>query len=189
MRVLRVIRRISIHAPRTGSDREYAASVTETEISIHAPRTGSDFAAASSAVALSQFQSTLPARGATRRAMLSAQLRIPHFNPRSPHGERLSPTQNSRSSLHFNPRSPHGERRAAPVTHAEPVTNFNPRSPHGERQRQPDCHAGCVRFQSTLPARGATAYSPANANNGNNFNPRSPHGERPAVHPSISSRL
>ena len=42
MRVLRVIRRISIHAPRTGSDREYAASVTETEISIHAPRTGSD---------------------------------------------------------------------------------------------------------------------------------------------------
>ena len=36
-------RHISIHAPRTGSDRALAAATIEEEaISIHAPRTGSD---------------------------------------------------------------------------------------------------------------------------------------------------
>ena len=59
---------ISIHAPRTGSDRRYAAAGCEMiEISIHAPRTGSDRAGTFQPVTNSPFQSTLPARGATRR--------------------------------------------------------------------------------------------------------------------------
>ena len=105
------------------------------------------------------------------------------FNPRSPHGER--PAQRTWTSAwrDFNPRSPHGERRArrkrrswsspisihAPRTGSDPCTkgggadpaHFNPRSPHGER------HGACAvadtikRFQSTLPARGATPPTPA----------------------------
>ena len=104
--------------------------------------------------------------------------RADNFNPRSPHGER--PAQRTWTSAwrDFNPRSPHGERRArrkrrswsspisihAPRTGSDPCTkgggadpaHFNPRSPHGER------HGACAvadtikRFQSTLPARGAT---------------------------------
>ena len=81
----------------------------------------------------------------------------PHFNPRSPHGERPRPRNNERQgfriSIHaprtgsdkdgrihqrgrgnFNPRSPHGERRP---TLRDKVfkAHFNPRSPHGERRR------------------------------------------------------
>ena len=58
---------ISIHAPRTGSDRfRGGAHLTAWGISIHAPRTGSD--------------RTVP------RCLFLPQI---HFNPRSPHGERL----------------------------------------------------------------------------------------------------
>ena len=55
-------------------------------ISIHAPRTGSDLTA-QRIEAKDEFQSTLPARGATKfrhTATFSAK----NFNPRSPHGER-----------------------------------------------------------------------------------------------------
>ena len=60
----RIRRRISIHAPRTGSD------------AIRLPHFLSH-----------EFQSTLPARGATRPQPADAH--GSHFNPRSPHGERL----------------------------------------------------------------------------------------------------
>ena len=56
---------ISIHAPRTGSDSYSDVFGAEKHISIHAPRTGSDGDG-----------TALPCRQA-------------HFNPRSPHGERL----------------------------------------------------------------------------------------------------
>ena len=57
-------------------------------ISTHAPRTGSDTPAAVSLPASPPFQPTLPARGATHRALRRGHLRVHHFNPRSPHGER-----------------------------------------------------------------------------------------------------
>ena len=81
-----------------------------------------------------------------------------HFNPRSPHGERLKIVGFVWSSVYFNPRSPHGERRRracrraagrsisthAPRTGSDDLklvkrlshNHFNPRSPHGERQRK-----------------------------------------------------
>ena len=58
-------------------------------------------------------------------------------------------------------------------------THFNPRSPHGERQAQGIYFFQLARFQSTLPARGATWVSVDKVLPLNNFNPRSPHGERP----------
>ena len=57
-------------------------------ISIHAPRTGSDVQ--------------------HRDYMMHPR----HFNPRSPHGERLDFPNASPSCNYFNPRSPHGERRS-----------------------------------------------------------------------------
>ena len=60
-------------------------------ISIHAPRTGSDSISSAQAVRVESFQSTLPARGATRPVYYKRS-RIQHFNPRSPHGERHNST-------------------------------------------------------------------------------------------------
>ena len=98
---------ISIHAPRTGSDenkrkRRTAGKFQSTlparlnggkqaGISIHAPRTGSDVVVKVPICRAAEFQSTLPARGATS-ARAQLPLRPAHFNPRSPHGER--PAQN-----------------------------------------------------------------------------------------------
>ena len=59
-----------------------------SRISIHAPRTGSDGAGAEMKYQRDVFQSTLPARGATRYALPSGY-KQGDFNPRSPHGERL----------------------------------------------------------------------------------------------------
>ena len=58
---------ISIHAPRTGSDAQATHTVAASRhISIHAPRTGSDAAHRRTRRKPPAFQSTLPARGATR---------------------------------------------------------------------------------------------------------------------------
>ena len=78
---------ISIHAPRTGSDRRGGHFSARPDISIHAPRTGSDD---------------------EEKLLL---LELLHFNPRSPHGERHHRRADCPIRFDFNPRSPHGERR------------------------------------------------------------------------------
>ena len=123
-------------------------------ISIHAPRTGSDQSA-------STFQSVQP-----------------YFNPRSPHGERPSRKWSYGKPVNFNPRSPHGERRWQTCRRGR-LRNFNPRSPHGERRDGRAAERTGVRFQSTLPARGATIFIVSFLRLLIYFNPRSPHGERP----------
>ena len=61
--------KISIHAPRTGSDAGRAVRIgADGRISIHAPRTGSDRCIFGRNCEHIGFQSTLPARGATTRA-------------------------------------------------------------------------------------------------------------------------
>ena len=101
---------ISIHAPRTGSDC-WAATCRGTPAhfnprSPHGERLRSAFMVVSLVIfqstlpargatvarqvkhAVAQFQSTLPARGATFGCRFQS-CQAPHFNPRSPHGERL----------------------------------------------------------------------------------------------------
>ena len=171
--------KISIHAPRTGSDRVANATVDDRHISIHAPRTGSDDDTAQS--------------GARAR----------HFNPRSPHGERPtwcssklctaeisihaprtgSDYQLPRAAVEANHISIHAPRTGSDATNhgsCFPSSNFNPRSPHGERP-SPHCARACPAaiFQSTLPARGATRAEIIRRPPNTYFNPRSPHGERP----------
>ena len=124
---------ISIHAPRTGSDKHFHAkvgkcqyfnprsphgerrgkcviSIQPAQISIHAPRTGSD---------VKQEQRQYP--GA-----------ISIHAPRT--GSDYIADRILSNMRHFNPRSPHGERRSISLPSASYLINFNPRSPHGERQ-------------------------------------------------------
>ena len=57
--------KISIHAPREGSDYRIIALCAVCDISIHAPREGSDPEKEPPAMLQHRFQSTLPVRGAT----------------------------------------------------------------------------------------------------------------------------
>ena len=100
------------------------------------------------------FQSTLPAKGATCRCRHVVRNHA-DFNPRSPRRERLS-------RFHNHPKHKY----------------FNPRSPRRERRRYGAAALGCTRFQSTLPAKGATRGRAAGACGRVDFNPRSPRRER-----------
>ena len=203
---------ISIHAPRTGSDRTYEVKPElDHYISIHAPRTGSD-----------QFSSP---------PNLSMRC---YFNPRSPHGERLLAEIIRPCNGDFNPRSPHGERRRNAVHDKsdEFISIHAPRTgsdgqPHGANApkfgisihaprtgsdvRLSVMTAGVSLFQSTLPARGATdvvqlkvvyrrisIHAPRTGSDSAqrqgapicaHFNPRSPHGERQRKVTILSIRI
>ena len=149
-----LIRRISIHAPLTGSDTGSANTEPESTISIHAPLTGSDYSAMT--ICLSAdisihapltgsdrnylifwspekiFQSTLPLRGATLTPN-PCQLSVPISIHAPLTGSDRTAAIIRHSWMHFNPRSPYGERLTITVQERE-----------------------CRIFQSTLPLRGAT---------------------------------
>ena len=129
------VERISIHAPRVGSDiiHDYAVH-NRTRISIHAPRVGSDYAFQLRGFSYPSFQSTLPGWGATyslRNASGSVVISIHAPRVGSDDRTAVEPPE----TYYFNPRSPGGERHHGSfnVVH---VSNFNPRSPGGERLRE-----------------------------------------------------
>ncbi len=124
-----------------------------------------------------QFQSTLPARGATKRAIFKrSALRISIHAPRT--GSDLFAFFEVRQFPHFNPRSPHGERQEykAFVDKFKPFQSTLPA--RGATCREWSFKKLLSEFQSTLPARGATICFCFFAIASNDFNPRSPHGER-----------
>ena len=124
-----------------------------------------------------EFQSTLPARGATLRHMQLAF--TSNFNPRSPHGERRTSRPQSRTGLGISIHAPRTGSDCCFFGSHSASTYFNPRSPHGERHlANRAVHRHARRFQSTLPARGATPRHPDDIPGSGYFNPRSPHGER-----------
>ena len=169
---------ISIHAPRTGSDAQFAHGQT---VKLHFnPRSphGERLVADSDTKALVHISIHAPRTGSDGYCLAPDSINAQHFNPRSPHGERLAapaacnpigisihaPRTGSdqikpgtvRQNGDFNPRSPHGERLAGGCNNPRLAHDFNPRSPHGERPvegAELDC---ALLFQSTLPARGAT---------------------------------
>ena len=128
-----------------------------------------------------QFQSTLPARGATL-ARTKPGADVGYFNPRSPHGERRRiATSFCATADNFNPRSPHGERHTNNVRLPRLLDNFNPRSPHGERQLVADNSAEEVLISIHAPRTGSDRNTSHTISTQEHFNPRSPHGERRSV--------
>ena len=169
-----------------------------------------------------RFQSTLPARGATVETARRLHDRH-HFNPRSPRGERHSGGRATGERCTFQSTLPargatdlygykqflrrisiHAPREGSDIARrciCRRRRHFNPRSPRGERQPELKESLVYLKFQSTLPARGATVIGehsvvtrqisihapregsdycpPVSHAGGKNFNPRSPRGERP----------
>ena len=83
-----LIKEISIHAPRGGSDPENSENISSvTDFNPRSPW-GERPHASGAGAAAPQFQSTLPVGGATC-GMMSCIMIIKNFNPRSPWGERL----------------------------------------------------------------------------------------------------
>ena len=128
--------RISIHAPRVGSDFIRFFRTQAWPISIHAPRVGSDVLRQLQLIQAKGFQSTLPVWGATpiQQSLIPGTA---DFNPRSPCGERLTTKQTTLRKFLFQS--------TLPVWGATGRTDrkaldrhFNPRSPCGER-RTPGC--------------------------------------------------
>ena len=100
------------------------------------------------------FQSTLPAWGATIQTLIfvgvsSISIHAPRVGSDLPRAIKKSP-----------------------------APNFNPRSPRGERHTMDGKNEKQLRFQSTLPAWGATRYPHTDVTVFRDFNPRSPRGER-----------
>ena len=124
--------RISIHAPRMGSDTNTYQPQNVLVISIHAPRMGSD------------------------RSLSRSSYRTLHFNPRSPDGERLCPTFHHPARFaDFNPRSPDGERRSL-LSLVLSEMRFQSTLPGWGATFNVIGDVGAGVFQSTLPRWGAT---------------------------------
>ena len=126
-----------------------------------------------------KFQSTLPAWGATDRgAADSGAADISIHAPRVGSdgiifvfGEDLHCI-----SIH----APRVGSDDAPRALPRPASNFNPRSPRGERRLPCLTMFRVAKFQSTLPAWGATHGRDVVLFSRRDFNPRSPRGERHA---------
>ena len=149
------------------------------------------------------FQSTLPARGATRmRHATPRRAAISIHAPRTGSDTRPG-TADDRPRTLFQSTLPargataaKGRKRprkrfqstlpARGATWTDSTcwatpSDFNPRSPHGERRDPGFYESWDEIFQSTLPARGATPKSSRATRRKEDFNPRSPHGERREV--------
>ena len=106
-----------------------------TLISIHAPRGGSDYSLSGGSVSM------------------------PYFNPRSPRGERPVLDATKRFGVVISIHAPRGGSDSGifPIL-AIAYLDFNPRSPRGERQKCDKKEVQHGKFQSTLPAGGATFF-------------------------------
>ena len=104
------------------------------------------------------FQSTLPARGATPVHRILQM--VSYISIHAPcTGSDVLVCDSAADNFHFNPRSLHGERRYTGQCSHRPSNHFNPRSLHGERPKIFTFRIAQILFQSTLPARGATQKS------------------------------
>ena len=124
-------------------------------VSIYTAHGGSDDASGYVWVVDYWFQSTLPARAATRQ---SAALRKPgRFNPRCPRGQRHPPAgwHGSDRPVSIHAARAGSDRCARLLMRVS--KGFNPRCPRGQRRSGVIVPGVFGRFQSTLPARAATS--------------------------------
>ena len=175
--------RISIHAPRMGSDstatwsirpdtyfnprspdgerrRNRVPAARHNAISIHAPRMGSDCSPGAIVVAMSEFQSTLPGWGATQAGPDRAGLRIISIHAPRMGSDVGNADMASHHITYFNPRSPDGERLHSSM-HGYLPNYFNPRSPDGERLHLIVDFRHCVSISIHAPRMGSDAMARA----------------------------
>ena len=123
------------------------------------------------------FQSTPPARGATRRRY-SRPCSSPYFNPRPPRGGRQRRPKNFRRSTSFQSTPP--ARGATPgirpLRHS--IADFNPRPPRGGRRYPGRPAGGAGNFNPRPPRGGRQHKATYKAVTSSNFNPRPPRGGR-----------
>ena len=146
---------VSIHAPRAGRDGSLCSRArSQNGFNPRAPR-GARLDVSIVCPVGERFQSTRPARGATRKP-LDAWPSFRGFNPRAPRGARHGggrlPQPSSAVSIHapragrdrsplpgrsanscFNPRAPRGARLSTVVSSRRRLDCFNPRAPRGAR--------------------------------------------------------
>ena len=125
------------------------------------------------------FQSTPPARGATRRTRLEPEQRPVHFNPRPPRGGRPKFQIFLEVCPIFQSTPPARGATTESAQIKNYMNDFNPRPPRGGRLCD-FADKNCVTsvFQSTPPARGATPCEFPNHPRHDYFNPRPPRGGR-----------
>ena len=167
---------VSIHAPRAGRDRKRHSRTTATRgFNPRAPRGARRVQVAGRCAAV-LFQSTRPARGATKQAYW-----LQFFSPVSIH-------------------APRAGRDCLFSINVYGLFCFNPRAPRGARPASANAAFSASPFQSTRPARGATRpawrgaihrcvsiHAPragrdrlalATTRSNASFNPRAPRGAR-----------
>ena len=172
--------KISIHAPRTGSDafpRRWARPGCDfNPRSPYGERHGdpclgghpgnfnprSPYGERREVMSMTlfsrRFQSTLPVRGATPRFCLKTSEKL--------------------ISIHA-PRTGSDTQNAGGMPRAE---DFNPRSPYGERPPAPSFPSITSKISIHAPRTGSDSQGTTHAPLEPNFNPRSPYGERPPRH-------
>ena len=151
----RLRNRISIHAPRVGSDLCLVVDFGGTFNFNPRSPCGERLIGRAVEFSFFVFQSTLPVWGATRESGLETP-KICYFNPRSPCGERPKNLLNH-LAIAISIHAPRVGSDMGQFTKGINTKDFNPRSPCGERQQHYRYHYLSYRFQSTLPVWGATS--------------------------------
>ena len=128
-------------------------------ISIHAPRAWCDNFVRGKCVDASEFQSTLPARGATSRPCLLVAL-----------------------TTYFNPRSPRGERRYICMAYLHSWRFQSTLPARGATQWITDNHPPRAIISIHAPREGSDRLFSTGVPLQLHFNPRSPRGERHTLH-------
>ena len=129
-----------------------------SKISIHAPRTGSDIRKNRNGATGVVFQSTLPARGATWMQTLKKSSRH-DFNPRSPHGERLVIPRSHGCGSCISIHAPRTGSDHPPRPEEPGGVKISIHAPRTGSDRVGKAYVmNATLFQSTLPARGATIW-------------------------------
>ena len=145
-------------------------------ISIHAPREGSDLFVGPARVVHGQFLSTLPARGATTSSSIWT-FPSTFLSTLPARGATALSDHHVKGLRNFYPRSPRGERLAVPYAW-DALFLFLSTLPARGATSLLELDGSFASFLSTLPARGATSGPFGSPTSRSHFYPRSPRGER-----------
>ena len=169
--------KISIHAPRVGSDKGYTSVLARILISIHAPRVGSDSETAGGCAGSPDFNPRSPCgERLFRRFLLKREAR--DFNPRSPCGERPEINLHHEDTIKISIHAPRVGSDGCWRSASRPRSDFNPRSPCGERLPIFVLFYPLSIISIHAPRVGSDALPLFLLSACSHFNPRSPCGER-----------